>query len=98
MKKEEKIQKLSVETERLLRILEEISVTDHSSFWVERIEVLKAIGVFLNDAFDISRDTEQRIEEVINHDRIIWPKTEFGTNRFEQLRDLDFLIHPGNKQ
>lgn len=98
MKSEERVETLIPEAENLLQIVEEISMAGHSSFWEERAEVLRAIISFLTEALEICRHTECRIEETVNHDRIIWPKTEFGTNRFEQLRDLDFLIHPENNQ
>ncbi|MDO4413733.1 MAG: hypothetical protein Q4C20_01505 [Erysipelotrichaceae bacterium] len=94
MKTEERVLKIAYETEKLLEQMYELTVLDHSSFWEERLEVLKSLNQFMNEAYQIYQEADRKIEDAVNHERIFWPKTEFGTNRFDQLAELDYLIHP----
>jgi len=94
MRTEERILNISNETEKLIRKMEELCTIERSSFWEERTEVLRALSIFMSEAIQIYHDTDKQIEDVVNHEKIIWPKTEFGTNHFHQLTELDHLIHP----
>ena len=47
MKADERVLKISLETEKLLELMYEANAADHSSFWEERLEMLKAINAFV---------------------------------------------------
>lgn len=94
------LQDMLVKMEETGFILNQMSYMEESVSYIkqamqeitEEIEILLQMQVCMEEVLQLYRETEQRIADTYDLERISYPRTEFGRNRTESMAAYRYLF------